>query len=107
MNINELHEQVIPAALEAIKVAPVEGETDTKSPIRVAVFESLGERFTIREQNTKKSDKSGMLTKYAKLALSGHTVSWIVREKTNDWFLVVDGEHTAKEAVTPNGGLSI
>ena len=107
MNLKELQDIVIPAAKQALDTVEPKPESEKTSAIRVAEFEVMGEEFSIREQNMKKTVKNGQPSKFAKLAINGHQVSWLIRKKTDDWFLIVDGEHTAKEAVTDSGELNI
>jgi hypothetical protein len=107
MNTEDLKTKVIPAAMQALSITEVCPETEKTSPIRVAKFEVIGEEFTIREQNTKKKGRDGKPSKFAKLAINGYSVSWIIREKTNDWFLLVNGEHTAKDIVSDEGSMRI
>lgn len=103
MNEEDLKNRVIPAALQALSITEPKAETEKASSIRVAQFEILGEQFTVREQNKKKIGPGGHLSKFAKMAVNGYSVSWIVREKTNDWFLLVNGELTQKTNVNNEG----
>lgn len=106
MTVDQLKNDVIPAAVEALNLATPGKESEIKSPIRKASLEVCGESFTILEQNTKKLDpQTGELSKFAKLAKAGHHVFWLIREEVLDWFLIVDGKPTKKDRVTSDGQL--
>lgn len=105
MNRVELLSEVIPIANEVLKDAEVSEETDSRSKLRTGDFIWGGEEFSVLEQNTKKLDKHGEPSKFAKLALAGNEVYWLVRTRVDDWFLVVNGVPTLKDKVTSEGTL--
>lgn len=106
MNVQELKQEVIPAALAALGGTERSAESDSKSPIRSAEFSWHGETFRAIDQNLKKLDaRTNEPTRFAKLALNGHEVLWIVREHLGQWYLVVDGKPVKRNYVTNDGQL--
>jgi len=106
MNVQELKQEVIPAAIGALASSVCGEETDSKSKIRSAEFSWHSETFRALDQNLKKLDtKTNELTRFAKLGLNGHEVFWIVREHLGQWYLVVDGKPVKRNYVTNEGQL--
>lgn len=103
MNLAELTNEVAPAAVSALTSTEYGEETDSKSPVRSVEFEWKGENFRALDQNTKKIDsRTGNLTKFAKLAIQ-RKVFWLIMERLNTWYLIVDGKPTRKEHVRNDG----
>jgi hypothetical protein len=70
----------------------------TFGEVRQGRFEHDNKTYVALEQNRKKG------TRFAKLALRGHEVFWII-DADNQWQLVVDGSTRKKEEVSKEGEL--
>jgi hypothetical protein len=86
-------QQLVEAARESLKnPCKVFGE------VRQGRFEHENQTYVALEQNKRKG------TRFAKLALRGHEVFWII-DAENQWQLVVDGMPRKKEDVSKEGEL--
>lgn len=97
----EFKEKVIDNVLASIDSADAEvmEATDLRSEVRKAKISAMNDSFTLLSQNTMKNSK------FAKLAVNGHRVIWVIRDSDGEWFLSVDGKWTSKNKVTSNGEL--
>lgn len=104
LNLESLKNELVPLAVEKFK-SSIPGEATAKrSPIREYIFEYKDEKFKILEQNSRKIDqRTNDLTKFAKLSLLGNEVFWLIRERFNDWFLIVNGMPIDKRYVKNDG----
>jgi len=99
MTFDDFKAKVVPKVLTELSAQTPEPETEKKSSIRKATVEIDGLVFEGLEQNTKKGSR------FARLALKGHSVAWIIRKLDNQWYLVVDGKLVTKDQVTEDGEL--
>ena len=106
MNLEELKGEVAPLANAVYDSADSGEETPAKSAIKDATFQWQGISFRVLGQNLRKIDKrTNQPSRFAKLAINGHNVFWLIREDVNEWYLMVDGKPTVKSGVTNEGTL--
>lgn len=97
----EFKEQVIDQVSDAItsEDAEVMEANDLRSEVRKAKISAMNDSFTLLSQNTMKNSK------FARLAINGHEVIWVIRDSDGEWFLSVDGKWADKSKITNDGEL--
>ena len=99
VSIKEIKEELIPAAGKALTdTEDVLVEDERRSEVRRAEFSFKDEQYTALTQNTKKGSK------FAKCALLGHEVVWIINQD-GVWYLSVDGKFMDKRGVDNEGNV--
>lgn len=96
---NDRFKKTVIAKVTAALEKPVEVMSKIpgrNSGIRIGRISVRGTHYRVLEQNTEKN------TKFAKCAKKGHNVAWVV-SPDGEWYLVVDGVWTRKDAISDTG----